>query len=208
MKSTNCLFFGDSITFGEYDGVLGGWVDALKRYSYDKFYNAGKDEVNVFNLGIGGETTEGLLRRVEVEIAARTSVEENLVFFFYGANDLAIKNGGEVVSIDQFNLNLEKAINIAKKITDKVYLISILPISSKVEGVLSPAGKVRTSERVLMYNEVVRAVASRCKVELIDLYPLFADREELLSKDGIHPNERGYEVISEVIKPYIDKYLG
>ncbi|MGL4583820.1 MAG: SGNH/GDSL hydrolase family protein [Flavobacterium sp.] len=159
-------------------------------------------------MGIGGETTEGLLRGVEVELNARRSLEKNLVFFFYGANDLAIKNGDEVVSIDQFNQNLEKAINIAKKITDKVYLISILPISSKVEGVLSAAGKVRTSERVLMYNEVVSAVSSRCKVELIDLYPLFAEREELLSKDGIHPNERGYEVISEVIKPYIDKYLG
>lgn len=207
MKSTNCLFFGDSITFGEYDGVLGGWVDALKRYSYDKFYNAGKNEVNVFNLGIGGETTEGLLRRVEVEITARTSVEENLIFFFYGANDLAIKNGEEVVSIDQFKQNLEKAIGIAKKTTDKVYLISILPISSKVEGVLSPAGKIRTSERVLLYNEGIRVVADRCKVELIDLYPLFNDREELLSKDGIHPNELGYGLISEVVKLYIDKYL-
>lgn len=121
---------------------------------------------------------------------------------------MAIKNGDEVVNLEQFKGNLEQAINIANKITDMVYLISILPISSKVEGVLSPAGKVRTSERVLMYNEVVRAVASRCKVELIDLYPLFADREELLSKDGIHPNEKGYEVISEVIKPYIDNYLG
>lgn len=207
MKSTNCLFFGDSITFGEYDGVLGGWVDALKRYSYDKFYNEGSNEVNVFNLGIGGETTVGLLKRVEVEISARISVEENLIFFFYGANDLAVKNGEEVVSIEQFNQNLEKAINIAKKITEKVYLITILPISNKVEGVLSLAGKVRTSERVIMYNEAVRAVASRCKVELIDLYPLFTDREELLSKDGIHPNELGYGLISEVIKPYIDKYL-
>lgn len=27
------LFFGDSITYGEYDGVFGGWVDILKRYA-------------------------------------------------------------------------------------------------------------------------------------------------------------------------------
>ncbi|MGL4584582.1 MAG: hypothetical protein ACRCVU_16570 [Flavobacterium sp.] len=49
MKSTNCLFFGDSITFGEYDGILGGWVDILKRYSYGKFYNEDVNEVNMLN---------------------------------------------------------------------------------------------------------------------------------------------------------------
>lgn len=207
MKSTNFLFFGDSITFGEYDGILGGWVDILKRYSYSKFYNEGSNEVNVFNLGIGGETTEGLLKRIEVEIAARTSVEENVIFFFYGANDLAIKNGDEVVNLEQFKDNLEQAINVARKVTDKVYLINILPISKTVDGVISLAGKIRTSERVLIYNTVVKEVADSCRVGLVDLYPLFEGKEELLSKDGIHPNENGYEFISEVIKPYIDKYL-
>lgn len=207
MKSTNCLFFGDSITFGEYDGVFGGWVDILKRYSYGKFYKEGANEVNVFNLGIGGETTEGLLRRIAVEIGARTSAEENLIFLFYGANDLAIKNGEEVVAIELFAANLKAAIEVARQTTDKVHLMTILPISSNVEGVLSPAGKVRTLERILLYNEKIKTVAKDCNVALIDLFHLFEEKEELLSKDGIHPNEKGYLLISDLMKKYIDQYL-
>jgi lysophospholipase L1-like esterase len=31
------LFFGDSITYGEYDGVFGGWVDILKDMPFKNF---------------------------------------------------------------------------------------------------------------------------------------------------------------------------
>lgn len=37
------LFFGDSVTYGEYDGVFGGWVDILKRLLYR---NTMKEAVN------------------------------------------------------------------------------------------------------------------------------------------------------------------
>ena len=65
------LFFGDSITYGEYDGVFGGWVDILKRYALQKFHEGNGDELILFNLGIGGETTEGLLKRIPHELAAK-----------------------------------------------------------------------------------------------------------------------------------------
>lgn len=41
------LFFGDSITYGEYDGVFGGWVDIVKRYALQK-YNEGSNELILF----------------------------------------------------------------------------------------------------------------------------------------------------------------
>ncbi len=85
------LFFGDSITYGEYDGVFGGWVDILKRYALQKFHEGNGDELILFNLGIGGETTEGLLKRMPVELEARNSADGNLIFISYGANDLAKK---------------------------------------------------------------------------------------------------------------------
>ena len=43
---TNCLFFGDSITYGEYDGILGGYVDFLKRFCHTEYYTNNAEEVN------------------------------------------------------------------------------------------------------------------------------------------------------------------
>ncbi|MFT4204258.1 MAG: SGNH/GDSL hydrolase family protein [Chitinophagaceae bacterium] len=204
----NCLCFGDSITYGEYDGFFGGWVDILKRHFHrEKNINDIK-EVNVFNLGKGGETTAGLIKRVKIESEARKADEENIIFFGYGANDLAQINGVATVSTTDFEKNLSHAVDIAKEITPNVYLLNILPISFRIDKVTSTNGKVRSNEHVKRYNESVSQVAKQNAIEYVDLYSLFdGNTESLLSLDGLHPNGMGYNKISESIKPIIKRLL-
>lgn len=202
MMMTNCLFFGDSITYGEYDGVLGGYVEILKRYCHAEFYNNNANEVNCFNLGIGGETTEGLMNRFEVETKARLTPDENLVFFFYGANDL------ELVSFANFESNLFEVISQAKEFTPNIYVISILPISKKVDGIKIPDRKFRTTQKIELYNQKLKELALQNQIEFIDIFSRFnSTKEEFLSKYGIHPNEKGYQFIANQIKPIVEKYL-
>ena len=208
MMMTNCLFFGDSITYGEYDGILGGYVDILKRYCHSEFYNNNANEVNCFNLGIGGETTEGLMKRFEVETKARFSPDENLIFFFYGANDLAEKDNVELVSLTDFESNLFEVISQAKEFTTNIYVISILPISKTVDGIKVPERKFRTTEKIELYNQKLKDFALQNQIEFIDIFSGFnLTKEDFLSKDGIHPNEKGYQFIADQLKPIVSKYL-
>lgn len=202
------LFFGDSITYGEYDGVFGGWVDILKRYALQK-YNEGKsDELILFNLGIGGETTESLVRRIPHEMAARNSAEGNIVFLGYGANDLAIKDGTQMVNPENFKTNILTAIQEVKKYSNDIYLVSILPFSKNVDGVVVASGKLRTNDGVLAYNQILKDIAVKNSLQYIDFYSAFLyDKEVLLSKDGVHPNEKGYGMMAEIAIPIIEKYL-
>lgn len=201
------LFFGDSITYGEYDGVFGGWVDILKRYALQK-YNEGSNELILFNLGIGGETTEGLLKRISHEMSARNSGEGNIVFLGYGANDLAVKDGKQMVGPESFRTNIEKAVRIAKEFSDEIYLISIIPVSEKIDGKLSATGKVRTNKDVLLYNQVLKNLAAENSLEYIDFHAVFLqDKEILLSADGVHPNGRGYGMMAETAIQIIEKHL-
>ncbi|SHF06322.1 Lysophospholipase L1 [Chryseobacterium sp. OV279] len=201
------LFFGDSITYGEYDGVFGGWVDILKRYALQQFHE-GSNELILFNLGIGGETTEGLLKRMPHELAARNSAEGNIVFIGYGANDLAVKNGSQMVSPDQFRDNIKTAVQHAKQYSGDIYLVSILPFSEKVDGVESATGKLRINGDVLLYNQILKDTAAENALHYIDFYAaLVEDKEILLSADGVHPNEKGYGIMAETAIPIIEKYL-
>ncbi|WP_084680380.1 SGNH/GDSL hydrolase family protein [Chryseobacterium luteum] len=201
------LFFGDSITYGEYDGVFGGWVDILKRYALQQFHE-GNNELILFNLGIGGETTEGLLKRMPYELAARNSAEGNIVFIGYGANDLAIRNGVSMVNPVQFRSNMIKAIQHAKQYTNDIYLVSILPVSREIDGVKTATGKLRTNEEVLVYNRILKDLAVENSLHYIDFYAAFlGDKEILLSGDGVHPNEKGYGIMAETAIPIIEKYL-
>ncbi|WP_343658753.1 GDSL-type esterase/lipase family protein [Chryseobacterium sp.] len=202
------LFFGDSITYGEYDGVFGGWVDILKRYALQKFHEGNGDELILFNLGIGGETTEGLLKRIPHELNARNSPDGNIIFLSYGANDLALKDGVQMVAPEKFKNNISAAINHARQFSNEIYLVSILPFSQKVDGVVVSSGKLRTNEEVVAYNQILKDLAEEHSLVYIDFYSAFLeDKEILLSADGVHPNEKGYGMMAEIAIPIIEKYL-
>lgn len=202
------LFFGDSITYGEYDGVFGGWVDILKRYALQKFHEGNGDELILFNLGIGGETTDGLLKRMPYEMSARNSTDGNIIFIGYGANDLAVKEGLPIVNLEQFRNNMLTAVQHAKEFANDIYLVSILPFSQKVDGVTVSSGKLRTNAEVLAYNQILKDIASENALIYIDFYSaIIDDKEILLSEDGVHPNEKGYGVMAEIAIPIIEKYL-
>lgn len=202
------LFFGDSITYGEYDGVFGGWVDILKRYALQKFHEGNGDELILFNLGIGGETTEGLLKRMPVELEARNSADGNLVFISYGANDLAIKEGAHIVAREKFRNNIITAVQHAQQFSNDIYLVSILPLSKNIDGVVVSSGKLRSNEEVIVYNGILKSIATEYSLTYIDFHSaLLEDKEVLLSADGVHPNEKGYGMMAEIAIPIIEKYL-
>lgn len=201
------LFFGDSITYGEYDGIFGGWVDILKRYALQKF-NEGSKELILYNLGIGGETTEGLLKRLPHEISARNAADGNIVFLGYGANDLAVKDSAKIVNHEQFKNNIGNVIQYAKQYAEDIYLVSILPFSDKVDGIMAASGKLRTNMEVLAYNQILKDIADEYTIQYIDFHTAFLpDKEILLSRDGVHPNEKGYGLMAETAIPIIEKYL-
>lgn len=202
------LFFGDSITYGEYDGVFGGWVDILKRYALQRFHEGNGDELILFNLGIGGETTEGLLKRMPVELEARNSADGNLIFISYGANDLAVKEGIQVVNPEKFKNNIITAVQHAQQFSNDIYLVSILPISKNIDGVVVSSGKLRSNKEVIVYNQILKDIAADHSLRYIDFYNgVLDDKEVLLSADGVHPNEKGYGIMAEIAIPIIEKYL-
>ena len=62
----NVLIFGDSITWGAYDPEQGGWATRLRNYFEEK-----DNDIDVYNLGISGDTTADLLERIEIEAKSR-----------------------------------------------------------------------------------------------------------------------------------------
>lgn len=201
------LFFGDSITYGEYDGVFGGYADILKRYSLAEFVGERAKEVTIYNLGVPGETSEGILKRLETEAKARISDRQDAVFLFYGANDLARKEEEYLVPIDHVADNISRTVDIALSFTQNVYIISILPISEHIAGKASPTGKVRLESDVIAYNNRLRQISNLKNIRYVNLYEDFSERKEkYLSADGVHPSGKGYRFIADYFSPLLYQY--
>ena len=199
MASIIC--FGDSITRGESDAVYGGWADRIKTRLIKQFVETGKDRISVFNMGISGETTDGLIQRFKHEFITRQTIDkQDTVLFGYGANDLANQDGKHLVDIESYIDNLSHCIEFALEKGANVVLINITPIASQLDGIPNVNNRIRNDETIRRYNQALLVLSVKYGVDLIDVYTPFNNHKEAyLTADGLHPNSAGHELLYQVI---------
>ena len=62
-------------------------------------------------------------------------------------------------------------------------------------------------QRVIARNRVVSALAQKYSLPVIDLYSLTKAHEELLSKDGVHWEKEGYQLLAEELVKNVKTYI-
>ena len=197
------LCFGDSITLGEKDIEQGGWADRLKKKYFEQFVDSQTQKVTLYNLGVAGETTDGLVKRFDSELRARNiNGQSLLVVFAYGANDIVIHKNKNIVPESYYISNLKRCIESAKKIKADVLLLNLLPIADSIDGQVNQHGKLRFDHDIQAYNRTIKKLSHEMNCECLDLYASFVEKnkQEYLSSDGVHPNSNGHKLLYQKIK--------
>jgi len=203
------LCFGDSITFGEIDTKNGGWVDHLKDDFIRQYADSIRQEVTLYNLGICGETTDGLSTRFSIEFNARlVKGQKSLVIFSYGINDIVIHKNNNIVPKKYFIRNLKSCVDTAKSKDACVILSSLTPISDSIDGEVNQHDKLRYSKDIDIYNTALQKFASENNCFYLEVYSEFEKcKNQFLSKDGIHPNSEGHLLIYRRIKELLENEI-
>lgn len=201
------LVFGASVTYGAWDSE-GGWVDRLKRKLHADFLSGGEKH-QVFNLGVGGQTTADLLDRLGVELQARANERWPLALIFScGTNDERRRVGAEdsEVSLEQFADNIRKIIDLAHAYTDKLIFLGEPPL---MHPEITLNDNVYLDERVKQYDETVKNIVNEQGIIHLSLRSGFEAHatENLYYQDGLHPNDNGHKLIADVVLPELDKLL-
>ena len=194
--------FGDSITYGAWDIEGGGWANRLRCY-----FDGLQDEdpslyYIVYNLGIPGETTDGLVNRFELEIKARER-KDSIFVFAYGANDVALAGDKYTVAKDAFKANLSEAVAKAKNVSQKIVLVNITPVIEEVtNNTGNPLHRKRLNKDIQDYNKVIAGIGAEQNCQVADVNSLYIKSgcKELFDEDGLHPNAKGHEIIFEEVK--------
>lgn len=206
------LAFGDSITQGFMDSK-GGWVNRIREY-YDRRI-IDEDDFGlptVFNLGISGETTAGLLKRLEPEIVARQFEDESYIFVFAaGTNDTIYRKSGNECEPTTYVQELAEIVSIAKKYGNKLLFVGLLPV---VDELLQPvpwsaSGKYYSTERMKTFNEALVSFCADNDLPCVDVWSVFEGQAGLrqVMFDGLHPNDKGHQLIAETVRPELEKLL-
>jgi lysophospholipase L1-like esterase len=132
--------FGDSITYGFWDRE-GGWVERLRKHLEQKALEKSSPDnlntesyVTVYNLGIPGDMSTGLIERVRGEFEARYNQDQESIFIFaIGINDTHYNSqaDGYGVSLEEYKQNLKQLLQFAQCYSKKVVFIGLTPVDEK-----------------------------------------------------------------------------
>lgn len=201
------LVFGDSITYGAWD-TQAGWVERIKRIAHEKtIQSEGKDKVQVINLGIGGDTSTKILKRMPGEIEARYSASWPFVFIItFGANDERSIDGKIETPVEQFEANVKEIISLAKQHSDKILFLGIPPIGKPV---VEFKGQEYSDERVKEYEQLLQTIVEDAGLPFVPIRPAFeqAGLGGLYAYDFIHPNDKGHQLIANTVQPKLQELL-
>ena len=171
-KNVDVVFLGDSLTEG---------------YDVESFY----PEYTVLNLGISGDTTIMLEKRLDVSLFA---IQPKVAVMLIGANNM-----------DTMLQNYE---NILKSFTENAKNTKIILLS-----LTSMSGEWGKKNHLAAYNNVrIEKYAKEYGFEFVDLfYPLLNNEDgEIFDEytiDGGHLTKEGYQVLTECIKPVLQKQI-
>lgn len=164
-KNIELVFIGDSLT------ARADW----KKLMF-------KD--NIVNLGVDGDTTLGMLRRVDKII----ELEPSLVLIMAGVNDLCLSTS----CVDEVFENYKK---IVRKLTSKnIHVIVQSTLFTQMPTV---------NKKVLKLNNLLRNYSDEDKLDFLDLNPLLCQNgllKENYTTDGLHLNSKAYTLWSNEIK--------
>lgn len=203
MKVARIYIFGDSLVAGTYD-TQGGWADRLKRDMH-AITLAATDGTKrqLYNLGIGGETSRRLIKRIRPELAARhTPAWPAIVVIGIGKNDSRLTaDGTPEVPIEEFEANLRDAVSAAREVTDRVLGIGMGPCAQDEQ---SFKDQTYTRERLKAYNQVAMRVYQEIGVPVVDVHDqLLAAGPDVFYRDGLHLSDAGYQILYDAIKPQV-----
>lgn len=191
-----CIF-GDSITWGAGLPFRVAWANLLRSY----FDSKGEDYIELYDLGIDGNTTEDLIKRFDIEAEARNP---EVIIFAIGINDSMFRNKDNFdISEDQFLKNLETLHKKAKKFTNSIYFVGLVKGSDDLTIPLkrSITGKCYSKNAVKKYDLVIKEFCKNNEVVFIDVFNKLNNKDFI---DGLHPNIEGHEKIFEEAKNVLE----
>lgn len=190
---TRVVFMGDSITdLWDNDG-FGGFFP-------------GKPYVD---RGIGGQTTPQMLLRFRQDVI---DLKPKVVVILAGTNDISGNTGP--MTLEQTGDNIASMAQLARANGIKVVLSSVLPVSDSVKkdnGEFYLQTRSRPPAKIVAMNEWLRSYAQQNGHIYLDYYAAMVDANGFirdgLAFDGLHPNAKGYAIMTPLAEQAIARAL-
>jgi isoamyl acetate esterase len=198
-KKTKVIFFGDSITeLGVTKRADAGSGYVLKIDSLCKAEGK-SDQYEFVGAGVSANKVYDLYLRLEDDVLNKNP---DVVVIYIGVNDVwhksALGTGTDADKFEKFYLAILKKL---KEKNIKAILCTPAVVGERTDFTNQLDGDLNR------YSNIIRDIAKKNNLQLIDLRKLFLDygkvhnpdnkERDILTRDRVHLNERGNELVAE-----------
>ena len=200
---------GDSITQadthwtvnGHRNTIQGGWVTRLGNLLEKDF----PGEYEVINKGINGDTAPGVLQRLDRDVIL---LQPDIVIIAIGTNDIFARLSADPSSTpDAYQSTISRIFNKLQRNLPNTPVFAMGMTTS-----LRKYAHIRFGNFLLQqddmqavfndYNNILRKLTKDYKYFYVDLTSQWPEDIEVSWKfcaDGIHPNDAGYDLMTEIL---------
>ena len=175
------------------DSITEGWTEFNPEFF---------QENNMINRGISGQTTPQMLIRFKPDVVG---LRPFVVVILAGTNDIAGNTGP--ANVNMITDNIFSMSEIARSNGIKVVLSSILPVYEYewAKEIMDPPSTIAS------VNTKLKEYVTLQDLEYLDYHSEMVDERDGMKKkyssDGVHPNEKGYEVMSALAEKMLSGIL-
>lgn len=218
------IAFGDSTTAARFP------LEVYPERLHTQLTTAGY-AVNVVNSGVRGDHTDGAVARLETDVLQR---RPQVVIVQFGLNDAAVDvwktppASGPRISLETFTSNLAMIVQAIQRAGATPILMTPNPLAWTPQLRLlygkppyEPESHAGFNRVLTAYVEAVQRMAESAGVRCVDIFGAFrtwtpgdsdpgapgADAYTELLLDGMHPNDKGQELIAACLMPVVAKVL-
>ncbi len=167
----------------------------------------------VVNRGIGGDMTKYMKRRFAADV---TQLEPTLCIMLIGCNNLwpleneidgdDYKEEAQIAHLKELIDDFGEMLDEAEANGFTMWISSILPHGATV------VNAAMRNKFIARANGELAALCERRGTEYLDFHANLVKEDGLtmkdnISREGIHPNHAGYELMRQVLEPKLDKFF-
>lgn len=162
------------------------WGDSLTYYG--DFASVFPDKV-VFNLGLRGDTIQGMIDRVDQV----KMLEPKQVFLMAGINDVAH------VSVDEFEVLYNRLLDAISLALPEVTIVvqTMLPVNNQYFSISC------NNNQICACNRKIKSIAEDRKLVCLDVHALYVGNGQLplkMTRDGLHIIQESYSKWMNLLK--------
>jgi len=209
------FILGSSSVYGV-GGHQGGWADLVKQTLHQKMYTSDGvgEKYEVYNFGKSGATIDFVFKTFPQLLKDYGRNQKTISIVSVGGNNAKAEHSPDnfVSTLDEYQDQMSELLDLLNSKSDAVIAVGGgYYDEAKTNPKISPLSGSKsyfTNQRKLQFEQALKALCLQKQIPFVEV-EITKQKwlDEYIATDGLHPNQKGHQYISDLVLNAIQPFI-